>query len=71
MDSLATHERDDEPTRPCNDVKSRILVAAARIERLAEVAAERIAAASPDEDALALAAIDLAQIRDLARSVQS
>ena len=55
---------DELPTRPCLATPSRMLVFASRIDRLAELALERLAVAH-DPDALAAALDDLVTIRDL------
>jgi hypothetical protein len=56
---------DEAATKPSENVPSRALIRAARIVRVAEVAAERLTCA-PDPDAIMAAIADLALIRDLA-----
>ena len=50
-------------TKPSENVPSRALIRAARIVRVAEVAAERLAC-EPDADAIMAALADLALIRE-------
>jgi hypothetical protein len=70
MHSIAHTDEDTNatPTRPVEPVREGVLMLAKRIERLAELCAERIACC-PDDDALAAAVGDLLQIRELARAV--
>jgi hypothetical protein len=67
--SVATIEENDEtPTKVSDNFPSATLMLAARVDRLAELALERLQVA-PDDDALASACADLAQIRALAGAV--
>ena len=58
----------EPPTKPISPVSSRELTRASRIDRLAELAIERLMVA-PDDDALAAAVESLVQIRTLANEV--
>jgi hypothetical protein len=66
MNANVTHLFPDEPpTSKIENVPSRTLTTLARIDRLAAVAAERLAV-DPDADAIVAALEDLAQLRALA-----
>ncbi len=60
--------KSEPPTRPVERIDESVLVVADRIERLADLCAERISCA-PDDDALVAAVQDLLTIRTLARSI--
>lgn len=68
MQTIVGHEWDDPPTKRIENVQSKTLVALSRIERLANLAAERLSV-SPDADAIVEAIGDLARIAELARAV--
>jgi hypothetical protein len=57
------------PTVPIERVPSKVLVFAARVDRLAGLALECLAVA-PDREAIALAAEDIVQIKALAAGVR-
>lgn len=59
---------DEAPTRKTQRVPQTLLSFATRVDRLAELALERLQVA-PDADALAGAVTDLVQIRALAEGV--
>lgn len=65
-----THEvdHDEIPTKQSDNFPSATIVLAARVDRLAELAIEKLTVA-PDENTLVSAAADLAQIRRLAAEV--
>ena len=63
--SNVAHWPEEAATKPSENVPSRALIRAARIARVAEVAAERLRC-EPDADAIAAALADLALIRELA-----
>lgn len=59
---------DEAPTRPSEAIPTKLLVFATRIDRLAELALERLACCSGEQDALA-ALDELTAIRELASAV--
>jgi ApbE superfamily uncharacterized protein (UPF0280 family) len=62
------HDPDEVPTKQQEHVPTKLLAFASRIDRLAELALERLAVA-PDADAVAGAIADLVQVRTLAGDV--
>jgi hypothetical protein len=70
MDTLEQERQDDEtPTARIEPTSSATLVALARIDRLCELALERLQVA-PDADAVSAAMADIAQVRALASEVR-
>lgn len=65
---VLTNEDNDYPTKPIPNLPSSVLSALARVERLAELAIERLTI-DPDEHSTVAALEDLSQIRSVARSV--
>ena len=59
---------DEAPTVPRPDTSSKLLAFASRVERLAELALERLTC-DPDPDTLAAAVADVTELRALARGV--
>jgi hypothetical protein len=70
MFSLHDDEENEQATKRVDDVPSATLLALSRIGRLAEVARERLTVA-PDDEALATACTELAEIEALAKAVSS
>jgi hypothetical protein len=68
MLSTVNERHDDEPTKKTQNESGRMLVFASRVDRLAELALERLAT-DPDVDALTAAVADLVQLRALAQAV--
>lgn len=67
--NVADRQWDDEtPTKRRDNFPSATIMLAARVDRLAELAIEKLMVA-PDHDALLSAAEDLAQIRAIAGTV--
>jgi hypothetical protein len=64
----STHWPDESPTKPAEFVPSRLISFAMRIDRLAQLAIERLEV-GPDDDARLAAMADLAQVRALAGTV--
>lgn len=60
---------DEQPTRPAERISTRMVAVVARIDRLAELAQERLLFGA-DDDAVAQAATELASIRHLCSEVQ-
>ena len=59
---------EEAPTKPVADSSSKLLAFASRVDRLVELAIERLEAA-PDDDAIGAALADLTQVRSLAGTV--
>jgi hypothetical protein len=68
MHTTAAFEEDETPTRKILNVPSATLALAARMNRLAELAAEKLQV-DPDADAILSAIDDLTAIRSLASAV--
>lgn len=66
--AVFTTEDNEQPTKPVHNLHSSVLSALACVDRLAELAIERLLV-DPDPHAIVEALADLAKIRGIARSV--
>ena len=68
MTNVARNWPSEPPTKPTADVPARLLSFASRVDRLVELAIERLEA-MPDADAIVAALADLSQVRTLTGTV--
>ena len=68
MSNIAQQWPDEPPTKAAENVPGKMIAFAARIDRLAAFAQERLQV-GPDPDAVSAALADLAQVRALAGTV--